>query len=445
MKREFPRSLVGQMALLFGAALLLAQLISFAFILNERREFNRAQVDVPAVTRFASVAADVTQASPEFRPLVLSDASRRGARYQLASASSVGSSVAIRGDTEARLRQSLGSTGVQVLDVRAASATAPADAGKRRGRAQLLLLSAQLADKQWLNGRFFAPAPPPLVTPELWLGTLLVYLFVLVAAIVAAGRIARPLRNLTRAAEAFRGNAPVAVEPSGPPDVRDAIAAFNAMNERVSRLLEEKDRTLGAIGHDLRTPLASLRIRAETVEPEHDREPLIRTIEEMTVTLEDILTLAQSGRSSEPLQRLDACSLARDLAADYREIGAEIGISCGGSLFIDAQPNLLRRALRNLVDNAVKYAREVQVEVRANAESVLIGVLDRGPGLPEDEIAKATGAFYRAEPSRNRATGGAGLGLAIAQAIVEGQGGTLTLANRAGGGLQVTISLPHCA
>ena len=443
--RLLPRSLAGQMAVLIGAALLLAQLVSFAILVVERQQFTRAQIDAPAITRFTSTAADAVQAAPDFQALVLGDASHRGAQYGFARAPLVGSANR-RSDTEDRLRQSLSGASVAVHDVRAAVDPNPPERrgpNARRRRGQTMLLSAQLADGRWLNGRLSVPAPPPLITPELALGTLLLYLFVLAAALVIATRIARPLRRLTSAAEAFRGsNEPVVVEPTGPSDLRDAILAFNAMNARLVTLLEEKDRTLGAIGHDLRTPLTSLRIRAETIEPAEEAERMIATIEEMTATLEDILVLARSGRSREPLERTDVCALAEALADEYRPTGAQMTFQADGRHLLDVQPNLLRRAIRNLVDNALKYGGGAEIDVRGEPGEVRISVLDRGPGLPQGEIARITGAFYRAEPSRNRETGGAGLGLAIAEAIVQVHGGTLSFANREGGGLAAVIRLP---
>jgi signal transduction histidine kinase len=308
-----------------------------------------------------------------------------------------------------------------------------------------MLLSVQLSNGEWLNARLFVPGQPPLLTPELGLATLLLYLFVLSAAVFIATRLARPLANLTDAADAFRGrNEPVVVEPAGPSGLRNAILAFNAMNERVSKLLEEKDRTLGAIGHDLRTPLASLRIRAESVEPEEDRERMIATIEEMTATLEDILTLARSGRSGEPMEPTDVSALTRAVTDEFVELGSSVQFHADAPHMVDVQANLLRRAVRNLLDNAVKYAGGGEVQVRGG-EAVTIAVLDRGPGLPQHDLQRASGAFYRGEPSRNRETGGAGLGLSIAEAVAEAHGGTLTLANREGGGLAATITLPKPA
>lgn len=442
MKRLLPRSLVGQMAVLIGIALLLAQLVSFAVLLAERQQFTRAQIDTPAITRFASTAADFAQAESGFKPLVLSDASRRGAHYSLDRQSSVDDALHRRDDTEDRLRQSLQAAGLQVRDVRAAIDPHPLRqrSGAHRRSGQSMLLSAQLGSGQWLNGRIYVPAPPPLLTPELGLGTMLLYLFVVSAAVLIAMRLARPLGDLTRAAEAFRGrNEPVAVEPSGPSDLRDAILAFNAMNRRLVELLEEKDRTLGAIGHDLRTPLASLRIRAETVEPAQESAAMIRTIEEMAAMLDDILVLARSGRSRQPFETTDVTALVGELVEEYRNGGQPVRLESGPPLFCDVEPNLLRRAVRNLIDNALKYAGSAEVEVSRKDTYARIAVLDRGPGIPSAALNRITGAFYRGEPSRNRETGGAGLGLAIVEAIVDSHGGHLQFANREDGGLAATI------
>lgn len=442
-----PKSLVGRMAVLIGMALLLAQLASFGFVLAQRQQFSRAQIDTPAITRFTLTAADFAQAAPEFKTLVLDDASHRGAHYELDRQTSVSPGLTRRDDTEDRLLQSLQSAGINVRDARAAiDPHPPEQRAPRAGRSppRSMLLSVQLPGGQWLNARLNVPGQPPLLTPELLAATLLLYLIVVSAAVLIAVRLARPLGDLTSAAESFRGrNEPIKVEPRGPADLKNAIEAFNAMNRRLVDLLEEKDRTLGAIGHDLRTPLASLRIRAESVEPAEDRDRMVATIEEMTATLEDILTLARVGRSRERFERADVSALAREVADEFRELGHEVGFKADAPHFLEVQPNLLRRAVRNLLDNALKYAQAQEIEVAGEGPWVVIGVLDRGPGLEPEELERVAGAFYRGEPSRNRETGGAGLGLSIAEAVADAHGGSLELANRDGGGLTARILLPN--
>ena len=446
MKRLGPKSLVGQMALLIGIALLLAQLASFAYLIAQRHQFDRAEIDGPAITRFTSTASDYLQAVPQFRNLVLTDASRRGSHYQSGSSSEITDGTQRRDDTEDRLLQSLGSAGVTVTDVRAATGPAPAnhhspESGRRPFQA--MYLSARLKDGTWLNARLFVPGQPPLFTPQLVVASILLYIFVLLAAVLIARRLARPLMELTEAAEGFRGRGqPIAVRPSGPEDLRNAILAFNAMNERVVKLLEEKDRTLGAIGHDLRTPLASLRIRAELVDDEEARERMTATIEEMSATLEDILVFARVCRSDEPVVRTDVTALASALVDDYRELGKGVSFAADTPHLADLKPNLVRRAIRNLVDNALNYAGAAELRVGEVRGMVSVSVCDRGPGIAADELHRITGAFYRGEPSRNRATGGAGLGLSIAEAVANANGGTLALSNRDGGGLCATLTLP---
>jgi signal transduction histidine kinase len=435
------------MALLIGAALLVAQLVNFTLILSERQKLSLAQNQGPAITRFVSTAADLANAAPEFRQPLLEDASRRGAQFALASQSNLPADAARDADVEDRVRQSLTQNNLPASEVRAAFSAFPrterSGRGERRGDVQLLLVSAHLADG-WLNARLVTPRPDPWLAARLGSATLLLYLIVLGATLVLAGRIARPLRALTEAAERFGGReAAPEVAPRGPVDLRRAIEAFNAMNRRVVSLLDEKDRMLGAIGHDLRTPLASLRIRAETALDDEDRNRMVATIEEMTATLEDILVLARTGRAREEARKVDVTALVDAVAEEFRELGRDVEMVSSERSVAHVQPALLRRAVRNLVDNAVKYGGSARVAVRGEDGRVLIEVTDRGPGLPSDQLTRAAEPFYRGEASRNRETGGTGLGLAIAAAVAESHAGALRLANRPEGGLVATLEIPN--
>lgn len=273
--------------------------------------------------------------------------------------------------------------------------------------------------------------------------TLTLYLLLLVPIMLIAWRAARPLRDLTRAARsnpALRDTTPL--EEEGPSDVRELIGAFNAYRARIATMLSDKDRMLGAVGHDLRTPLASLRVRVEQVEDERLRDKMVASIEEMTAMLADILALARSGAGTEVQEHVDAAGLARELAADYGEQGKDVGVGEVAEAAVMARPMLLRRALRNLIDNALAYGVRARLSVVTADGMARFIVSDDGPGLTGEQIRTLIEPFARGEQSRNRATGGAGLGLSIARDIAEGEGGSLTLANRDGGGLDAVIVLP---
>lgn len=440
MKRFVPRSLAGQMALLLGMALLIAQLASFALILNERQKLSLAQNEGPAITRFAGVAADVTQASPEFRSAVVSDASRRGARFTLGPQANPG---ATRDqDVEQKLTSALADTGLRVGRVQASRVARDAQ-GSSAGDRQSLRLSADLGSAGWLNGQIVTSPRDPLLPARLALATALLFVLVLGATLWMANRIARPLRALTTAADLFGGKTqPVSVRSSGPADLRKAIDAFNAMNARVVSLLDDKDRTLGAIGHDLRTPLTSLRIRLESMDPPEERDAVIAKIEEMTATIEDILLLARTGRVRGAVEPVDLCKMVEDIAAEARSTGADVTVEARDPCIVIVDQASMRRAVRNLVDNAVNYGGDALVTIDRSADHVEIRVSDRGPGIPDDRMAEVLQPFVRLEASRSRDTGGTGLGLAIAAGIAEAHGGMLTLRSNQPRGLVAAILLP---
>ena len=447
MKRFFPKSLLGQMVLLMAVALFVAQLVSFAFVLSEQQKLSLAQNEGPAITRFVQAAAQRSEDRPAPR-------FGRGATLSMGRTSIVDAAALEReAHIESRLRDALGEAGIAVQQVRAARSAnlyrfRPGGIDHRRTRPsrerQVVLLSAQFPDGSWFNGRFDAPRGDPFLIHRLVASTLALYILVLGALIWIARRIGRPLQDLTSAAEHFEGHRDLElVVARGPADIRRAIEAFNEMSSRVLALLDEKDRMLGAIGHDLRTPLASLRIRAANMEPEADRERLIRTIEEMSAMLEDILVLARTGRAREEMRPMDITALADALVEDYREVGSDVSFVGSPGCVSAAQPNLLRRALRNLIDNALTYGTRAYVSTKAIEGSVVVEVEDDGPGVPEDRLVEVTEPFKRLEGSRNRGTGGAGLGLAIAKAVAEAHGGTLNLINSPDGGLRAFLSFPR--
>ncbi|WP_374942392.1 ATP-binding protein [Sphingomonas sp.] len=441
--RVWPRSLAGQLTLLIACALFVAQAINFALLLRERNEFRLAQATRPVATRIADALEREARGE---RPV---EADR--GRVRRGAANPIPPFVFERHpEVGAELRRQLGELGLKVGRIDTGlRPSSDEDApqylrqhGERSG--DTLLIAVEQPGRGWL--RIVAPWPQP--GPRLLLAllaqTAILYAIVLLPVLWAVRRIARPLRDLTRAAEDFGpGDTGAALAMRGPEDVARLIAAFNALRLRVTGMLDEKDRMLGAIGHDLRTPLAALRVRIESVEDETDRAKMADTIAEMNRTLDDILSLARLGRPSEAPTEVDVAALVDAVVEDFRDLGADVVFVEAPRLPLRLRPSLIRRAVRNLIENAIKYGGGAEVSLVAEARTVSICVADTGPGIPEDRLGDVFQAFTRLETSRNRSTGGIGLGLALARAIVREAKGEVTLANRAGGGLLATITLPR--
>ena len=459
MRRFLPKSLIGQLALVMALALLVAQAINFGIVFSERTRAVRSQVEGPAVARFVGFAQRAAPLPAAQRPSLIEERGRRRGRYSF-DAESIVPPQSIDERITGRLRDQANDVGLQLRDVRAMMSDEPPPAppaepgapprGERdRGppdgvrMSQTLRLSVQFADGSWLNGRLFTPRPDPWIWLKLAGSTLLIYFILLGAVVLIAIRLGRPLKDLTAAAKSFegRGEAPK-VEERGPADVRRALVAFNAMSERVSAMLDEKDRMLGAIGHDMRTPLASLRIRVESMDPVAEREKVIGTLEEMNAMLEETLALARAGRATEAVRAIDLNALADAVVEEFVTLGQPVEMQAGERLVADVQPNLLRRALRNLIENAVRHAGSAEVSVKAAGDRVALEVADNGPGIPEAELAHVVEPFVRLEASRNRETGGSGLGLTLARSAAQAHRGSLVLENRPEGGLVARILLP---
>jgi signal transduction histidine kinase len=203
---------------------------------------------------------------------------------------------------------------------------------------------------------------------------------------------------------------------------------------------------LGAIGHDLKTPLAALRVRIEAVEDDTERGRMAAGIEDINRSLDDILSLARVGRPSDPLERAELSALVADVVGEYEDMGEDVTLGEAERLVMPLRATWLRRALRNLVSNALRYGTRARVSLRREGGEAVLVVEDDGPGIPAHEIARMLEPFTRLEASRNSATGGTGLGLTLARAIADQHGGSLHLVNRQEGGetkgLTATLRLP---
>jgi signal transduction histidine kinase len=443
--RLWPRNLSGQMALLVAIALFVAQAINFAMLLQDRRAARYEQATGPVVTRIV----DAVERNNAGRPFY------GGRRIRQAEASPVDPAAEHQKDVEEGLRTALAEAGLKVgrieTEVRDLRAGDPrmrrwgphmSERAMRMGGE--LVIAVEQSDGHWLVLNAPWPRAEAYLIWRLVWQTLILYGIVLLPVLWIGRRLSQPLRLLAVAARSFvPGEVDVPVEERGPQDLRDVIAAFNALRLRVTAMLDEKDRMLGAIGHDLRTPLAALRVRIESVEDDTDRAKMAETIAEMNRTLDDILSLARLGRPSEPLTEVDLAALVDAVVEDFRDLDADVTFEEVERLKMRLRPSLMRRAIRNLIENALKYGTCAEVRIMPGTDDVAIVVTDKGPGIPAEHLGDVFDPFTRLETSRNRETGGIGLGLALARAIVQEAGGHIALTNRREGGLAATITLPR--
>jgi signal transduction histidine kinase len=320
--------------------------------------------------------------------------------------------------------------------------------------ASVLLAALPRPGGGWLVARVTISPDDPWLPFTLIAQTLFIYLVLVGTMAFILRRIIGPLAQLTAQVEHFAEtrDASNQVQPQGPHDMRRLIAAQNLMENRIIALINEKDVMLGAIGHDLKTPLAALRVRIECVEDDNERARMAQTIEEIVRSLDDILSLARVGRPSDPLETTELSALVASIVEDYEDMGEPVELDEMNRIVLPLREMWVRRALRNLISNAIRYGSVAHVSLERepgvnDSGWAAIRIEDQGPGIAESQIERMFEPFTRGEPSRNTHTGGAGLGLTLARAIAEQHGGTLDLANRIGPdggilGLVAVLRLP---
>ncbi|MBC7905875.1 MAG: HAMP domain-containing protein [Rhodospirillaceae bacterium] len=302
-----------------------------------------------------------------------------------------------------------------------------------------LRISVRLADDTWLNVLAPLDGGEPLWRPR-FLGPLLAALIaVTLAALWAVRRASRPFATFAAAAE--RLGVDVAAQPlveAGPREIRSAAHAFNVMQGRIRRFVEDRTQMLAAISHDLRTPITRMKLRAEFVEDEVERGKMLADLDEMERMIAATLAFARDDAAREDRRQVDVAALVQGLSED-------LGAAYDGpdSLILPARPMALKRAVANLIDNAVKYGAPARACLTEDDGQVVITMDDNGPGIPEAEFERVFAPFVRLDASRNRETGGTGLGLSVARAAARAHGGDIVLTNRPEGGLRVRLSLPR--
>jgi signal transduction histidine kinase len=306
-----------------------------------------------------------------------------------------------------------------------------------------IVIGVQLSSGRWFNAEVHPHESHWREKLDWMLRASVAFVFVGGIAIFFMRRLSKPLNSLTSAARRFGEGLQVStLQEDGPSDLRRAIRSFNEMQQRVAGEVERRTNTLAAISHDVRTPLTALRVKAELVDDPAIREDLIASINRMEKITASALEFLRGQSRGEPMRSVDLSALLESECTDFEEVGRNATFIGQHHVHHACRPDALARAVRNLIDNAIKYGGAAKVELRPQPEFVDIVVSDTGPGIPQDKVALAVEPFERLSQARESNDGGFGLGLAVAKAVAEGHDGELILAANEPTGLVATIRLP---
>ena len=441
--RAFPSSLFARMALILLAGLLAAQLATLWLQWRERANVVSVARGQNFGDRIAQSVRSLEAQPPAQRETTLASLDSDDMHIKAIDENqispntprgSIQSSLAARLGSEREVR-TMGGGGGRMLHSNTAM---PHHAMATR------VFDVRLRDGQWIRFTLNPESETPALPLDL-IAQLLVTLLIVIAVVMLAVRQAtRPLQQLAQAADKLGRDldTPPLAE-AGLAETRQAAQAFNRMQARIKRLIEERARALAAVSHDLRTPLTRLRLRAELVEDEKLREQMAGDLESMAAMLDATLDYLRGLQDSEEARPIDINALLQSLTDDAQVLGKTIGIEGTAAAPFTGRLSALSRALQNLIDNAIKYGHGAQLRIDDDASALRIAVEDSGPGIPEAELARITEPYYRPDASRNSETGGVGLGLSIVKDIALIHGGELQLANRPQGGLRATLVLPR--
>ena len=470
-----PRTLSGRVLLIILAGLAIAHLTSFGFAQHERdREFERAQAqglgERIARTVLEPAAEGEAPPPPRFEhrggrrfggrgfagpPIVLRAVPQVEAPLPGEEAAPSRIENAIRGSLVARM----GKDPVKRVTVRDAG-EAPHGMGFERGgpggpppgedgdfvlaaaHARVVAVTLELPRGGLAVAEGEVVVPPWRLPPRSWIGIAIAFALTAVFTFVAAQVAVRPVRRLAEAAERLSRNLDEPPMPeTGARELANAAHAFNRMQDRLRRHVKTRSLAFAALSHDMRTPLTRMHLRLESLDHPGQLERLRADLDEIEALATSALEVTRGLHQEEPLAETSLADMARGVAQDFAASGHRIEVS-GAAPPMMLRPRAVRRALCNLVENATRYGTDVSLVVFEEPGRAGIRVLDRGPGIPEAEMGRVLEPYYRVESSRSRATGGAGLGLAIARDIADAHGGELVLAPRDGGGLEARLVFP---
>jgi len=459
MMRLLPRTLVGQVILILLGGLLVSHVVASWIYTTDREQAVRAIGGYAATQRIANLARLIDEAPEDWRSRIVAAASDPTLRVSLSSQppapaaeESDSADLPIRSYLAEQLPEALAAR----LRIAVTGAAGPLLTGFRHPMPMMgpwmhgpvgwrsLQAAVQLSNGQWLSFAAALPDSGPSASWQFVVAMAAMSGIVVLTSIWAVRRVTAPLGTVVRAAERLGRdvNAPPIAE-AGSREMRQAAHAFNEMQGRLQRLLENRTRMLAALSHDLRTPLTLLRLRTEGLREGEERDRMLANIGDLDAMIDATLKFARDEAAAEPWRLTDLTALLTSIVDDMADAGLPVNMEPAEPVILECQPGGLRRAVTNLLDNAVKYGKSARVELVTSPAAIRIVVDDEGPGIPDDELQRVFEPFYRLEQSRSRETGGTGLGLAIAQSIAQAHGGQIALANRPTGGLRAILSLPR--
>ncbi|MGD0144423.1 MAG: ATP-binding protein [Rhizomicrobium sp.] len=443
----WPHTLSAQLVLITAAAVIVSNAAVGLWFETTQANLTEASITERLLDRAASTASLLSSIPAREREAVARTMSSGPWRFELLYGRPVPQTMT---DDEARLAARVrallpAERARQPVTVSMYVGSLPPSVGQTRGGARqgpIIEVTLPIVRNSQLVTTFYRPTPAPWPTQVLIAG-MVALLTTSFAAAFIAGRVARPLSQLAAAAsEAARGGAAPRVPEEGPDDVRRAAHAFNAMTDQVKRTLESQRHLLSAVGHDLRTPITAMLISTEFVADSEVRESLQKNLEELQELTDAVLSAAR-GAGWEQMRKIDLSALVESLCTDLDELGEPVSWQTHGAAPFSCRPNEIRRAVRNLIENALAYGKRADVRLTDRPTGYEIVVEDEGPGIPEEDRIRVFDPFVRLEASRSPETGGSGLGLTLVKAIAEGHGGHVELENLPEKGLRVRLSLPR--
>ncbi|GEA49679.1 hypothetical protein VIN01S_04830 [Vibrio inusitatus NBRC 102082] len=452
LSQKVGRSLFSQMLLAILSVLLLAQIVTFG-ILSEIysgaiSEVNESQ----QIEKFVTVVETVEQVEGEqdfgsiLNPLN-NDYARHSIqkRMDLSSVTMNGSEQAVVNKITAELGQSYqGRVWVKQERQPMLMSSAPQNVNERNDKALTeLRVVVHLQNDRWLQLTATSSTLSAIAIKQGMTFFALATLLTLVCIAVMIKKITTPLQLLSQASQQLgRGEVVEPIAEQGTDDITETIRAFNQMNQRVQRFAEDRARLLAALSHDLRTPITSMLLRVEMMPESDDRDALLKTLEEMQLMSESTLSFMKLSSDTEVTKPVEVNAFLGSLCEDLVEVGYSVEFNESDLVTLACRPVSLKRALRNLIENGAKYGSHAEVSFSTPAQSSLvIEIQDSGDGISEDKFEQVFEPFYRLETSRNRETGGTGLGMAIARNIIRSHGGNVELSNQQTG-LLVRVELP---